>query len=150
MARDASLTEAKTAYDLQETTEQFKDLLSSFHKETERMFQFLDGTFFTTNNTIYYIRSLLGMKSSTFIVLDQSGLEEFLQVVGFSDDIAAPDESYWRYTRVHDGMKETITLDLDLFDDNYKLLRLPMSRVKTLIQWETEDASSVQDDELPF
>ena len=47
-------------------------------------------------------------------------------------------------------VKETITLDLDLFDDNYKLLRLPMSRVKTLIQWETEDASSVQDDELPF
>ena len=37
-----------------------------------------------------------------------------------------------------------------IFDDNYKLLRLPMSRVKTLIQWETEDASSVQDDELPF
>ena len=47
-------------------------------------------------------------------------------------------------------MKETIPLDLDLFEDNYKLLRLPMSRVKTLIQWETEDASSVQDDELPF
>ena len=153
LIRDASLTEAKTAYDLQETTESFKELLSSFHQETEKMFEFLDGTYFTTNNTIHYIRSLLGMKKSQFIVLNQSGLEEFLQAAGFSEDIAEPDDNYWKYTRVHHNIQETLTLDLDLFDteQDWKLKRLPLSRVKELIQWDREDISSAQsDEELPF
>lgn len=151
LSRDASLTESKTAYDLQETTENFKEILASFQQDTARMFEFFEGTLFTTNNTIGYIRSLLGMKHSKFVVNTYSELAEFLGVLGFSDDIAGSDASYFLHERVRDGKRECLKLNIELFDggDESTLKRLPLSQAKEYIQWNVEEVPD-DDDELPF
>lgn len=141
LARDASLTESKTAYDLQETTEDFKGLLLDFQDMTERMLGAFDGTLLTTNNTIYYLRSLLGMEHCYFTVEDQEALEEFLICLGFSEDKAPDDADHYLYTRVWNGEIQNLKLYLDLFDreGNWELKRLTLSRVKELVDWEVEE-----------
>lgn len=141
LVRDASLTESKTAYDLQETTENFKGMLSSFQDMTERMMGAFEGTILTTNNTIYYLRSLLGMEQSYFSVEDQESLAEFLMCIGFSDDKAAPDANHFQHTRIHNGKVQTLTLYTALFDsdNNWKLKRLTLPRVKELIEWTVDE-----------
>ncbi len=150
LAREASLTESKTAYDLQQTTERFDELLQDFKNESERMFGIFEGTIFTTNNTIHYLRSLLGMRQAFFIVQNRSALEEFLSLIGFSDDVAEPFEDYYQYQRAYDDEKmQVLTLSATLFDDTEKLRRLSMSEVQKLITWTVKETSPFIED-LPF
>ena len=148
LARDASLTEAKTAYDLQESTEIFKSLLSQFKSESQRLFESFEGSVLTTNNTIHHLRTLLGMKESTFIATTYYSLAEFLQVAGFGDDEADINSPYFQHMRERGGMREVLTLDVKLFDgEDLRFRRLPLSEVKSYVQFE---ASEIDNDELPF
>ncbi len=158
LARDASMTEAKTAYDLHETTENFKDLLQTFHEESDRMLSAFEGTLLTTNNTIYYLRTLLGLKKTIFIARDYYALEEFFKVLGFSDNEADQGEDFFQYSRELNGEIETLTLNTDLFDSNndYRIKRLPLPEVKELIHMAVKPAIPAFADfgdesgELPF
>ena len=142
LARDASMTEVKTAYDLHETTENFKDLLHTFHEESDRMFSAFEGTVLTTNNTIYYLRTLLGLKKTIFIARDYYALEEFLKVLGFSDNEADQGDDFFQYSRELNGEVETLTLNTDLFDSNndYRIKRLSLPEVKELIHMTVKPA----------
>ena len=158
LSRDASLTEVKTAYDLQETTENFKELLRNFQQESDRMFTALEGTFFTTNNTIYYLRSLLKLKQTVFIVSNYSGLVEFLTILGFSESKNEGDVNNFQYSREFQGNIETLTFSPDLFDidNSWKLKRLSLPDVKEIIRFTVEPIFSsfpnFDDDsgDLPF
>ena len=148
LVREASLTDAKTAYDLQESTELFKELISEFKRDSDNIVNAFEGTLLTTNNTIRYIRAKLGLKNSMFIVSDLSSLEEFLQVLGFGEDEAGRDVPYYQYSRLFQGRTEKITLNTNLFDaDNqWKLRRLSLSEVEKNIEWDEGDLEG----ELPF
>lgn len=151
LTREASLTESKTAYDLQETTENFKELLVHFQNETEKMFGAFEGTYFTTNNTLYHLRSLLDLTETVFIVHNQAGLEEFLKLAGFERDENSEAENNFIYKRRHNDAMQTLTLSTGLFDfsdDDWRIKRLPMPEVKKRIKWEIQDF--VPDDDLPF
>lgn len=153
LVREASLTEAKTAYDLQETTESFKELVSNFQQESERMLKSLEGTLLTTNNTIWYIRSLIGMETSAFIAKNHDQLEEFFRVLGFSDNEADENATFFQYSRIRDDIREIIVLDFGLFDieDDWKLKRLTLPKVKELVTWTTTTGEEIDDeDDLPF
>lgn len=149
LTREASLTESKTAYDLQETTENFKELLEHFQNETEKMFGAFEGTYFTTNNTLHYLRTLLELRQTVFIVHDQMGLEEFLEFAGFIRDEDNEDDDNYIYWRQKDGEIQTLTIYVDLFDNNLRIMRLPMSEVKENIKWDTQEIS-LEDGDLPF
>lgn len=149
LGREASLTESKTAYDLQETTEKFKDLLSHFQDGTERMFSALEGTYLTTNNTLHRLRSLLDLKETVFIVHNQKGLEEFLKFAGFSRNEEAETDFNFIYWRHYNDKIQTLTLSTDLFDfddEEWRIRRLPMSEVKEYIDWTVQEVS--QDNDL--
>lgn len=149
LVREASLTDSKTAYDLQETTENFKELLTSFQGETEKMFKAFEGTYFSTNNTLHYLRSLLELKQTVFIVHDYSGLEEFLKLVGFSRDGENETQYNFIFFRQHNDKIQRLTLSTNLFDldDDWKIERLPMPEVKKNIEWEIQEI--LPDDDLP-
>lgn len=149
LTREASLTESKTAYDLQETTENFKELLAHFRNETEKMFGAFEGTYFTTNNTLHYLRTLLELRQTVFIVQDQMGLEEFLEFAGFIRDEDNEDDDNYIYWRQKDGEIQTLTIYVDLFDNDLRIMRLPMSEVKENIKWNTQEIS-LDDNDLPF
>ena len=144
LARDASLTESKTAYDLQETTEEFKGLLTDFQDTTERMLGAFEGTILTTNNTIHYLRTLLRIECFYFTVEDYIALEEFLQCIGFEGDLAGQDEKYYLFKRAHGDMVELLTLNTALFDaeNEWKLKRLTPTKVKELVEWKLEESES--------
>lgn len=148
LTREASLTESKTAYDLQETTETFKELLANFQNETEKMFGAFEGTYFSTNNTLHYLRTLLGLKKTVFIVHNEPGLREFLKLAGFSRDEENETETNFIYRRSYYDEIQTLILSTELFDNDWKILRLPMSDVKEYIEWSVQEIP--QDDELPF
>jgi len=148
LTREASLTESKTAYDLQETTENFKDLLDHFRNETEKMFGAFEGTYFTTNNTLYYLRMLLGLRETVFIVHDQVGLNEFLECAGFIRDEDNEESNNFIYWRQKDDEIQTLTIYTNLFDDDWNIVRLSMSEVKEYIKWEAQEIS--HDNDLPF
>ena len=151
LAREASLTESKTAYDLQQTTEKFEGLLQDFKSETERMFEAFEGTFFTTNNTIQYLRTLLGLKQTIFVVHNYSALNEFLTSMGFIGDMEDPFQDHYEYQRMHDGKIQTLTLNFDLFDNEKKLKRLIMPDVQSLITLDIEEVDLPIDiDDMPF
>ena len=156
LSRDASLTEVKTAYDLQETTESFKDLLLNFQQESNRMFTAFEGTFFTTNNTIYYLRTLLKLKQTVFIVSNYSALVEFLTVLGFSENNSKRDVGSFQYSREFQGNIETLTFNSDLFDvdNSWKLKRLSLPEVKEILRLTVEPFFPSFDDDdsgdLPF
>lgn len=146
LVREASLTESKTAYDLQEATERFKELLSAFQQESNRISEFFDYTLLATNSTISYLRSLLGMKSSAFIVKSQPEMEEFLRVLGFSGDEAGREDPFYQYSRTRGGVHEVLTISTNLFDskDGWKLRNLPLSQVMDYIH-----LTSGEDDGAP-
>lgn len=151
LAREASLTEAKTAYDVYEATELFKSLLEQFEVDSQRLFKSMEGSLLTTNNTIYYIKTLLGMQRSKFIAVTLEDLSEFLQIVGFGPDESDSDDTFFKYSREHNGALESLTLDADLFEgDNWKLRRLSLPTVKAHVQWERWVPGDNIDDELPF
>lgn len=135
LVREASLTESKTAYDLQEATERFKELLSAFQQESDRISESFGYTLLTTNNTISYLRSLLGMKTSAFMVKDHSEMAEFLRVLGFSGDEAGREDPFYQYSRTRGGVREVLTMSTNLFDskDGWKLRNLPLSQVMDFI-----------------
>lgn len=141
LARDASLTESKTAYDLQETTEDFRALLLEFEDMTEKISETFKGDFLTTNNTINYLRSLLRIEYFYFTVEDYSGLKEFLNCIGFEGDLAAADADHYLFKREMNGKVQVLTLFTNLFDskNDWKLKELELYRVKELINWEVEE-----------
>lgn len=151
LVREASLTDTKTAYDLQETTENFKELLADFQNETEKMFKAFEGTYFSTNNTLHYLRSLLGLEQTVFIVHDQSGLEEFLNFAGFSRDEASETRYNYIYCRQCNDQIQKLTLSTNLFDEDeeWKIKRMSIPKVKQYIEWEVQDILP-DDDALPF
>lgn len=151
LAREASLTESKTAYDLQETTENFKELLADFRSETEKMFGAFEGTYFTTNDTLYYLRSLLELKETVFIVQNQAGLEEFLKFAGFSRDKGSETTHNFIYWRQYNDEIQTLTLSTGLFDfsdEEWRIKRLSMPEVKKRIKWDVHEVAP--DDDSPF
>lgn len=148
LAREASLTDSKTAYDLQETTDSFKDLLAEFKKDSDDLLSAFEGTILTTNNTVRYLRKKLGMKRSMFVATDFDSLLEFLGVLGFGDDEADEEEAVYRYSRVVAGRKEVLSLSPELFDfdDDGILVRHPVSDIEDMIEFEED----LMDGELPF
>lgn len=150
LVREASLTDSTTAYDLQEATENFKELLANFQDEKEKMFRAFEGTYFSTNNTLHYLRSLLELKETVFIVHDYLGLAEFLELAGFSRDEENETKFNFIFRRQHNGKTQMLTLSTDLFDidEDWKIIRLPMSEVKQGIEWDVQEVS--EDDDLPF
>lgn len=105
LQRESSMTEAKTAYDLQESADRMKEIINDFECQKEEFFQKFTPTFFTPNRVLHRIKTLLGMKESTFFAPDINALDEFMQVVGFSiEEEDNPFEDERKY--VKDGNDE--------------------------------------------
>ena len=119
------------------------------------MFTAFEGTFFTTNNTIYHLRTLLKLKQTVFIVSNYSALVEFLTVLGFSESNSKRDVGNFQYSREFQGNIETLTFNLDLFDvdNSWKLKRLSLPKVKEILRLTVEPIipfSNDDSDDLPF
>lgn len=149
LAREASLTEAKTAYDLQQTADNIKSLISDFREEENAFFNKFSSSIFANNMTINRILEFLGAKKLSIFAKDLTALDEFMLLLKFiSVDVDDPFEDTRKY--VYDDYEKTKTLILKnvLFDGNENILDIRSKKtLENSIIWEETEKD---DNDLPF
>lgn len=154
LAREASMTEAKTAYDLQETADGIKNIVEQFAEEKETFFAHFDSTIIANNLVLTTLKKYLGFEKAAFYANDYDALSEILKMAGYEEELSDEANELYRYTKVEHYARtkttKTIILKNDLFDDELNLLKLrKKSDVDAnLIYDEVEEETS--DDDLPF
>lgn len=154
LTRESSLTDAKTAYDLQETSDSIKRVVESFSKEAEHFFQKFDCTVFTSKLALHIIKNHLGIKNFSFFANNEDALDELMDNFGFysetPDDILSDARKYVRFS---DNSTQTLILKEDLFNDDGTLKDIRNRKViDDLIIWkDVPNICDIDDDEeLPF
>lgn len=155
LTREASLTEAKTAYDLQETVEQLKILIETEREEKEEFSKKFESTIFVSNLLTRKIKNCINMKKSSFFVKDLEALDEFMEIIGFkSVDLDDVYEEKRKYQKIYDKKRHTITLQSGLFNEDGTLKDIRnISLIDELFKYEVVDVTDeygVIDDDLPF
>ena len=111
LAKDASATDAKTAYDLQESADMMKSIIQDFDSLKTDFFSKFDSTLLYTNRTVFTIKQHLGMEKSAFFAHNIYALDEFMGVLGFlSVDVDDPFEDERKYIRDFEGKMSTIVI----------------------------------------
>lgn len=153
LAKDANVTESKTAYDLQKTTEEIRDEIKKFSEEKEAFFSKFDCTLLGNNLTLTTLKKYLGFDKAAFFASDIDSLDEIMRFAGYSQELAVESGELYIYTKeeYHTPYKKIkkIVLKDGLFDEDLNLLPIrKKSEVdENLIYSETEE---INEDDLPF
>ena len=149
LRREASLSDHKTAYDLQQSVDSIQKSIEDFEIKQAIFFQKFDSTIYSVNNTLWTIKNILGMKKSSFYAKDIDALDEFMLVTGFvSVRVDNQPEDIRKYVRSTSQRDEIITLKKKLFTDDGKFLDI-RSKEK-LDEYIHVSVIEKDDGELPF
>lgn len=150
LAKDASATDAKTAYDLQESADTMKSIIQDFDTLKTDFFSKFDSTLFFTNRVVYMIKQHLGMERSAFFASDIYALDEFMGVLGFlSIKVDDPSEDERKYIRDFEGKITTLVIKSFLVDPQKAFISsLKKDFFENGIIYKEESAA--KDDDLPF
>lgn len=149
LRREASLSDHKTAYDLQQSVDSIQKSIEDFEIKQTIFFQKFDSTIYSVNNTLWTIKNILGMKKSSFYAKDIDALDEFMLVTWFvSVRVDNQPEDIRKYVRSTSQRDEIITLKKKLFTDDGKFLDI-RSKEK-LDEYIHVSFIEKDDGELPF
>lgn len=148
LVQEASATEAKTYYDLQQSSQNIKDLVAELSEKHNEFFRKFDSSIFATNFILKTLRNKLKMEKAIFFARDLDALDEMLQFLGFYTENELPIGPYI-YEKVIGNKKTRLILGSELFETDGKLKDIRNSAtVDKYLQWEEIE---VEDDgELPF
>lgn len=154
LQREASMTDAKTAYDLQQSADTMKSIIADFEYEKEEFFKKFDSSIFTTNQTLTLIKKYLGLEKSSFFARDLDALDEIMLAMGFEiNDEQDPFEVARFYTKNCGNLIKSITIKYELIDETqaFKDLRGKSLIEKYLIYKEKPILRPIDDDsDIPF
>lgn len=146
LQREASLTEGKTIFDLQETVNQVKRSVAEYESKQVEFFSKFDSTIYSCNGILYAIKRYLGMSLSSFFAKDVDSLDEFMGIVGFSkeDPFDVSFDCIRYYTKDCGGRIKSLKIMNGIVNDDgsFKDLR-PLSEVERFVNWEDKE-------DLPF
>lgn len=154
LAREASMTEAKTAYDLQESAEEIKSVVKQFTEEKEAFFAKFDSTIIINNLVLTTLKKHLGFEKAAFYATNHDSLSEILKMAGYREEVSPELDELYIYTKVeiNSNIRKTKTIILKdgLFDEDLNLLKLRKKSdvEENLIYNEVEE--DISDDDLPF
>lgn len=146
LQREASLTEGKTIYDLQETVVQIKKSIAEYDEKKTEFFLKFDSSIFSCNGVLFAIKRYLGLSKSSFFAKDVDALDEFMTLIGFS--VENPIEASFDCNRYYIKQDGNVRKSLKIMDGavnedgSFKDLR-PLSEVEKFVLWD-------EDDDLPF
>ena len=147
LQREASLTDEKTAYDLQESADRMRSVLEEFIEQKEEFFGKFDSTIYASNQTLFVIKSFLGMKSSSFFARDLNALDEFMSVAGFvSVDVDDPFEDARKYMRETELAIQQLVIKEALIGEKGILKDI---RKRAIVEQNLK-FTETKDDDLPF
>ncbi len=143
LSRESSLTESKTAYDLQKTADNIKSLIGIFDEQKEEFFNIFNSTILAVNNTSYLIKKHLGMNLSSFFVRNLAALDEFMQLMGFKiTEADNPADEIRKYIYEDEKKTKTLVLKHKLFDSDGNLKDIRTRDVlEKAILWEEHNVS---------
>lgn len=156
LSREASMTDAKTAYDLQESVNDINNVVQSFIEEKDAFFKKFDSTYFVNNMTLTVIKQHLGLKNSVIFANDIDSLEEILFLSGFCRESDIEEGELFKYSKTisteNETIIQTLTLCKGLFDEENNLLPLhKRATVEENLRFEeTSFPNDLMSDELPF
>lgn len=148
LRREASLSDRKTAYDLQQSVDNIQRVIEDFETQQAFFFQKFDSTIYSVNNTLLMIRNLLGMKKTSFFANNIGALDEAMEYLGFASE---PVDNYVdeirKYVKSYYQQEQILVLDKQLFSDDGKLLDIrSREKLNEYIHYYVKQS----DDELPF
>lgn len=150
LSREASLTEAKTAYDLQETADNMRGLISYFHEEQSDFFNKFSCTIFTNNRILRRIQNHLGINEASVFAKNLTALDEFMTALGFqSMEVDNLFDDIRKYVYEDYEQIKTLILKSNLFDEdnNIKDIR-DRKMLDASIIWDVTEKD--EEDDLPF
>ncbi|MBE5740684.1 MAG: DUF4062 domain-containing protein [Clostridiales bacterium] len=154
LQREASMTEAKTAYDLQQSADDMREIIKDFEEQTTELFTKFGSTILMTNRIVYAIKKHIGMDKSAFFASNLEALDEFMKIAGFeSVEVENPLEDARYYVQDCGNLIKSIILKNTLVDENQKLKDVfsPIGLNKFLIYQEKPKALPLDDDsDIPF
>lgn len=155
LSREASLTESKTAYDLQQSSDEMKTVIEEFKKEKEAFFAKFDGTIFANKYPVSLIRQYLGVTNIAFIINNLTGLDQLMELLGFEDiELEDPLDDARNYIRIKGNLQEQLIVKEDLFDENNEIKDIrDKALLAKYIVWKTREIEQeiiFDDNDLPF
>lgn len=152
LSREASLTDTRTAYDLQQSSDTIRAIIEEFRTEKEDFFDRFNGTIFSNNGIIHVLRRKLGFRKITFFVRNEEGLNELMVLLGFETvDVDDLFEDRCKYIRTQGTTQETITFKCELFEENGDLKDIRnLKTVEDNIMYQTHQILIEDDCQLPF
>lgn len=152
LVQEATLTNSKTMYDLQETADNMKTILANFVQEQEQFKEKFDCSVLVNKVPLQIIRNHLGLAKAYLYLNDIDTLDEFMNLLGFSSSQEPPD-MIRVYTKTSQNIRQTLKLSEELFDENGVLLDIRnKEKIKSLIDWkEVRTLTAFDDDsDIPF
>lgn len=151
LAQEATLTNSKTIYDLQETADNMKIILADFVNQQELVVQKFNSAVFANKMPFQIIRTHLGLNRAFLIIDDLATLDEFMSLIGFVQDKS--DLVYKRsYFKNNGNLQQILNLSDELFDENnsFKDIRNKLLLNEYII-WEEKTIETLDDDsDIPF
>ena len=151
LQREASMTDAKTAYDLQQSADSMKSIIADFEEQKEDFFKKFNSSIVMTNRIVYMIKKYIGMDKSAFFAKDLEALDEFMGLVGFES--IEPDEPWVDaryYIKDCGDIIKSITLKSEAVDENQELKLVLLQKTVDKYVIYQEESKPVSDDDIPF
>ena len=147
LVKEASATEAKTAYDLQESADEIKNSINFFNENMNEFFAKFDATVFRLNSPVIYLLNKLGYSNYIVYIAGKQGLMEYLNSIGFKIRIDQSNESIVCVKDKEDNTIEII-ISNKLFDENDLIKKVSKEESKDLIKYSLKSNETL--DDYPF
>lgn len=151
LVQEATLTNSKTMYDLQETADNMKTILTDFINQQELVAQKFNSAVFANKMPFQIIRTHLGLNRAFLIIDDLDTLDKFMSLIGFVQDKS--DLVYKRsYFKNNGNIQQILNLSDELFDESnsFKDIRNKLL-LNEYIVWEEKTIEAFDDDsDIPF
>lgn len=149
LQREASMTDAKTAYDLQQSADRMKEIINDFECQKEEFFRKFDSSVFSNNRIAFTIKTYLGMEKSAFFAADIEALDEFMKTADFfTAEVDNPFEDERKYIKDYCGKITTLILKQTLVNEDKTFKKfIKKEDLERDIIFNIENKN---DDDLPF
>lgn len=147
LSQEASATEAKTAYDLQESADKISHSIDLFNDNMNEFFAKFDATVFRLNSPVIYLLDKLGYSNYIVYIAGKSGLTEYLNSIGFELKVDQINDNL--IFRKDEGENTfEIKISNKLFDENDLIKKVSKEQSKNLIKFTLK--SNERQDDYPF
>lgn len=152
LSKEATLTEAKTFNDLQETSDQIRKAILEFKEEKDDLFVRFGGSALATLGPVQYLlKSILHVEKYRVFIPDQAALQEYLTNIGYSVEVSDFPFDDMVCRKKIDITNYCLTIDSSMFGENGKIIEnRNKAELESKIKMETTIEKNFSDIDLPF